>query len=126
MLPHWTAVGKAIMAQMGEEEVRSILSRTGMPRSTATTITDPDLFVARLEETQARTYAVDEGENEEGVRCFATAVPSDTSRLAISVSGRAGRMTASLLERAVPLLHDACRAIAKELDQPRSVVRAET
>jgi DNA-binding IclR family transcriptional regulator len=36
--------------------------------------------------------------------------------LAISVSGPAGRMSDALLQRAVPLLRDACNAIAKELD----------
>ncbi len=116
VLPHWTAVGKAILAQMSDDDVRSILARTGMPRSTATTITDPDLFIAHLHEIRVRMYAVDEGENEEGVRCVASAVPSDTGRLAISVSGPAGRMSHDLLQRAVPLLHDACNAIAKELD----------
>ena len=115
VLPHSTAVGKAMMAEMGEDEVRAILSRTGMPRSTETTITDPDTFVTQLAEIREQHYAVDEGEYEEGVRCFAAAVPTDASRLAVSVSGPAGRVSEELLTRAVPLLLDACRAIAKEL-----------
>lgn len=114
-LPHYTAVGKAIMAELDEEEVRRILSRNGMPRRTATTITDPDAFVAQLAVIRERKYAVDEGENEEGVRCVAAAVPSDSSRLAISVSGPAGRMTEGLLKEAVPLLKEACAAFAKDL-----------
>lgn len=116
VLPHCTAVGKAIMAEMAEEEVRRILSRTGMPRSTASTITEPDTLVAQLAEIRDRKYAVDEGENEEGVRCVAAAVPIDTWRLAISVSGPAGRMTDEALKDAVPLLKDACAALAKDLD----------
>ena len=36
---------------------------------------------------------MDEGEQELGVRCVAVAVPDAPSRLAISVSGPAGRMT---------------------------------
>lgn len=115
VLPHCTAVGKAIMAGMDEDEVRRILARTGMPRSTATTIIDPDAFIAQLAEIRDRTYAVDEGENEEGVRCVAAVVPSDASRLAISVSGPAGRMTEELLKEAIPLLKDACTAFAKDL-----------
>lgn len=115
VLPHSTAVGKAIMSEMGEDEVRAILARTGMPRSTGTTITDPDAFVAELAEIREKHYAVDEGENEEGVRCFAAVVPTDASRMAVSVSGPAGRMSEQLLARTLPLLHDACRAIAREL-----------
>lgn len=115
VLLHDTALGKAIMAEMDEEEARRLLSRAGMPRSTATTITDPDTLVAQLAEIRDRKYAVDEGESEEGVRCVATAVPTDTSRLAISVTGPAGRMTEELLKQAVPLLQDACKALAKDL-----------
>lgn len=114
--PHSTAVGKAIMAHMPEAEVRSILVRTGMPRSTATTITDPDVFIDQLTRARELGYALDEGEREEGVRCIASAVPTDTSRLAISVSGPEGRMSNDLLDRAVPLLLDACSELAKRLD----------
>lgn len=116
VLPHYTAVGKVIMAEMDEGEVRRILSLNGMPRRTAATLTDPDSFVAQLAVIRDRKYAVDEGENEEGVRCVATAVPVDTSRMAISVSGPAGRMTEKLLKKAVPLLNDVCAAFAKDLD----------
>ena len=45
VLPHCTAVGKAIMAEMPQDEVRRILEQTGMPRSTEHTLTDPDLFL---------------------------------------------------------------------------------
>ena len=114
--PHSTAVGKAIMADMSEAEVRSILARSGMPRSTSTTITDPDVFIARLAQVRELGYAVDEGEREEGVRCVAAAVPSDTSRLAISMSGPEGRMSDEVLERAVPLVKAACSGLAERLD----------
>lgn len=115
VLPHCTGVGKAIMAEMDEDEVRRIVSRTGMPRSTASTITDPDALVAELAEIRDRKYAVDEGEYEEAVRCIAVAVPTDASRLAMSVSGPAGRMTDELVKKAVPLLKDACAELAKDL-----------
>lgn len=114
--PHCTAVGKAMMARMPEPEVRAILERTGMPSSTAATITDPDRFVAELEQVRRRGYALDDGEQEEGIRCVATAVPLDAPRLAISFSGPTGRISDDLLRRAVPLLHDACAALACELD----------
>jgi len=116
VLPHCTAVGKAVMAEMDAQEVRDILRRTGMPRHTENTITDPDEFARQLEWSAEHGYAMDEGEQEVGVRCVAVAVPDAPSRLAISISGPAGRMTEELVERAVPLLHRAGKELSAELD----------
>src|ERR1700712_253314 len=48
VLPHCTAVGKAIMAHQPPAEVRELLQRTGMPRHTEHTITDPEEFLRQL------------------------------------------------------------------------------
>jgi IclR family transcriptional regulator, acetate operon repressor len=115
VLPHCTAVGKAILAQLPESEVRDLLHRTGMPRHTDNTITTPDDFTAQLHKAEEHGYATDEGEQEVGVRCVAVAVPDAPSRLAISISGPAGRMTEDLVERAVPLLTQAAKALSDDL-----------
>jgi IclR family acetate operon transcriptional repressor len=115
VLPHCTAVGKAIMAGMPADDVREILKRTGMPHHTDTTITDPEVFAKELAVAAERGYAVDEGEQEAGVRCVAVVVPDAPTRLAISVSGPAGRMTDALVERAVPLLVEAGRGLSADL-----------
>ncbi|TNM38497.1 IclR family transcriptional regulator [Nocardioides albidus] len=113
--PHCTAVGKAIMAHMEPQQVRDLLRRTGMPRHTSTTITEPDAFLAQLDWAAEHGYALDEGEQEEGVRCVAVTVPGFASRLAISVSGPTGRMSDELIDRAVPLLTDAGKQLADDL-----------
>ncbi len=113
--PHCTAVGKAIMATMPIDEVREILKRSGMPRHTDTTITDPEEFIGQLAFSAQHGYAVDEGEQETGVRCVAVAIPENASRLALSVSGPAGRVTDDLIERAVPLLTNAGKALSADL-----------
>lgn len=115
VLPHCTAVGKAIMSQMPVDEVRAILQRSGTPRKTETTITDVDEFIAQLASAAEGGYAVDEGEQETGVRCVAVAVPDAPSRLALSVSGPAGRMTEDLMHQAVPMLKDAAAALSRDL-----------
>lgn len=115
VLPHCTAVGKAILAEMPADAVRKILERTGMPHHTDSTITDPDVFARELATAAERGYAVDEGEQEAGVRCVAVTVPDAPGRLAISVSGPQGRMTDALVERAVPALHAAARELAADL-----------
>ncbi len=115
VLPHCTAVGKAILAGQPEHQVRELLERTGMPRHTENTVTDADEFVRQLDKAAEEGFAMDEGEQEMGVRCVAVVVPDAPSKLAMSVSGPAGRVTEELVERAVPLLKRAGEALSADL-----------
>jgi IclR family acetate operon transcriptional repressor len=115
VLPHSTAVGKAMMANMDPAAVKEILGRTGMPRHTPNTLTDPHAFADELDRTREQGYALDEGEQEIGVRCVAVAVPDAPARLALSVSGPVARMTDDLIVRAAPLLHKAAAGLARDL-----------
>jgi IclR family acetate operon transcriptional repressor len=101
---HCTAVGKALLAQLPPGQARALLDREGMPAFTPTTITDPDLLLAHLEVIRKQGYAVDEGEQEVGVRCFAVAVPDAPAALAVSASGPQTRMTDDAAARIVPAL----------------------
>ena len=112
---HSTGVGKAILSLLPDEEVRALVARAGMPAQTPHTITDPDEFITALHRTRRDGYAMDEGEQEIGVRCVAFPVAGATSRMAVSVSGPAGRMTPALVERAIPLLSKASETLAAEL-----------
>ena len=114
--PHCTAVGKALLAATrSDEEVRALLGRTGLPRHTPHTVIDPDELLAQLAGCATRGYALDEGEQEVGVRCVAVDVPGSALPLAISVSGPAPRMTDELLAHAVPVLRDVAARLAAEL-----------
>ena len=113
--PHCTAVGKALLATSADEEVRALLRRTGLPRRTPHTLTVAEDFLAELGHVRARGYAVDEEEQEVGVRCVAVALPAGALRLAVSVSGPAPRMTDDLLAEAVPILHASADRLAADL-----------
>lgn len=115
VMPHCTAVGKALMATLPRETVQDILRRTGMPRQTEHTITDPDVFAEQLAWSAEHGYAIDDGEQEVGVRCVAVAVPDAPTKLAMSISGPAPRMTDQVMERAVPLLVRAGAALSRDL-----------
>jgi IclR family acetate operon transcriptional repressor len=115
VLPHSTGVGKAVMAEMDPDEVNAILARTGMPARTEHTITEPAEFAAELARTRERGYALDEGEQEVGVRCVAVAVPDAPQRLALSVSGPLPRMTDDFIERASGPLREVARMISAEM-----------
>ncbi len=113
--PHCTAVGKALLADVPDDEVRALLNRTGMAAHTEHTITDQAAFLEQLAWVREHGYATDDGEQELGVRCVATAIPEAPSRVAFSISGPAPRMNEQLVERAVPLLTDAAKALSAEL-----------
>jgi IclR family acetate operon transcriptional repressor len=115
VLPHATAVGKALLALLPAAEARALLERGGMPAFTPTTVTDPDLLLAQLEVARQQGYAVDEGEQEVGVRCFAVAVPGAPAALAVSASGPAARMTDDAEARIVPALTEIAAEISRTI-----------
>jgi IclR family transcriptional regulator, acetate operon repressor len=115
VLPHCTAVGKAVLAEMERDDVEDLLRRTGMPKHTENTITDLHLFLRTLDRSEQQGYAVDDGEQEVGVRCVAVAVPGLPTPMAVSVSGPAPRMTDDLVTRAVPLITEVTAALSKAL-----------
>jgi IclR family acetate operon transcriptional repressor len=112
---HCTGVGKVLMAGLPEEDVRELLARVGMPAQTPRTMTDPEVLVAQLAEIRLSGYAVDDGEQEAGVRCVAVPVPGGAPFAAISVSGPGGRLTTEAVPRVVPLLRVAAAALAADL-----------
>jgi IclR family acetate operon transcriptional repressor len=112
---HSTGVGKALLAQKSDEAVTAILRRTGMPARTAQTLTDPAALLAELALIRERGYAVDDGEQEIGVRCIATIVPGAPAPTAISVSGPAARITDDLVAEAAPLLRQVAAALSHDL-----------
>jgi IclR family acetate operon transcriptional repressor len=112
---HCTGVGKALLAGLPEDEARQLLARVGMPAQTPHTLTDAEVLVAQLAQIRSAGYAVDDGEQEAGVRCVAVPVPGGAPFAAISVSGPGGRLTADAVPRVVPLLRVAATALAEDL-----------
>ncbi len=91
---HCSGAGKAMLAFMPDESRAKIIAHHGLPRETATTITDLAGLDSALRQIRARGYAVDDGENAEGIRCVAAPVLNETGvpAAAISVSGPAARI----------------------------------
>jgi IclR family transcriptional regulator, acetate operon repressor len=112
---HCTGVGKVLLAGLTDEDAHGLLARAGMTAQTPRTVTDASVLVAQLADIRLAGYAVDDGEQEEGVRCVAVPVPGRVPFAAISVSGPEGRLTTEAVPRAVPLLRAAAAALAKDL-----------
>ncbi|MBW1600606.1 IclR family transcriptional regulator [Streptomyces sp. JJ66] len=115
VLPHSTGVGKALLAGHDPQEVRALLARTGMPAATERTIVTPEGFLQALELTRERGFALDDNEQEVGVRCIAVPVPDSPTAAAISISGPAGRVTDAATDKIVPLLQEVARELSAAL-----------
>ncbi|MGN7860760.1 IclR family transcriptional regulator [Microbacterium sp. 22303] len=103
---HSTSVGKAILAQLDDDQVREIIARAGMPHSTPRSLETIDALLADLALSRERGYAVDDGEHEVGVRCFAMAVPNMPVLTAVSISGPMSRVGEDFAEQAIPVLRE--------------------
>jgi IclR family acetate operon transcriptional repressor len=68
-LPHNSAAGKAILADLDEGVVRKVAEETGLPRRTPHTITDIDTLLADLALVRSRGFALDDEEDDPGVLC---------------------------------------------------------
>ena len=90
-----TALGKAILAYLPENEVDQILAASRMEARTRNTITNVLTLKRELERIRDRGYAVDDEEIEDGVRCIAAPIldAGNRSVAAVSVSGPSSRIT---------------------------------
>jgi len=111
VMPHCTGVGKAILSQLSDEQVLALLERTGMPARTEHTLTSPQAMLTALAEARQNGYALDDGEQELGVRCIAVPVLNLPFHAAVSVSGPSSRIT----RKAVPAMAPDLQAVAAEV-----------
>ena len=111
VMPHCTGVGKAILSTLPDPDVRALLGRTGMPPRTEHTITSPDVMVAALGTVRKQGYAVDDGEQELGVRCVAVPIRGLPFRAALSVSGPSSRVTVEQVPRIAPDIQAAANRV---------------
>lgn len=115
---HATAVGKAVMATMSPEAVTQTLARATMAPQTERTITSIDRMQSELERVRELGYALDDGEQEVGVRCYAVAVPDSPAGAAISISGPEARMARIATGEVIPLMQRLARELGTELSSP--------
>lgn len=112
---HSTAVGKALLAGLPPETVTQLVARGGMRPQTDRTITSPERLTEELRTIHEQGYAIDDGEQELGVRCIAVPVPDAPAAAAISISGPEARMSQLAVSDVVPLLQRAAADLAKDL-----------
>jgi len=71
---HCTSIGKAILAALPPEEAESLLSSADLEQRTPHSITSLPALREELAAVRQRGFAIDNEENEEGVRCVGAAI----------------------------------------------------
>jgi IclR family KDG regulon transcriptional repressor len=83
---HCTALGKAILSGMPRKEIEGLVVHHGLLAATPNSITDPVQFFQEMDRVRGQGFAVDNEENEIGVRCVAAPIFDHIGRPVAAVS----------------------------------------
>lgn len=116
---HSTGVGKAILATLDDDRVRTIIENHGLPAATERSITDESELFSELEAIREEGFAYDREESVAGMACVARPLSISGSRpAAISITGPVSRVTApETNERFRTLLEQASNVVELNLSE---------
>jgi len=97
---HCSAVGKVLLAALPEAKLLELIGSKGLPRKTQNTITDLGKLKEHLSLIRKRGYALDNEENERGIRCVGAPIRDQRGTViaAISISVPVLRVPKQVLE----------------------------
>lgn len=112
-----TGVGKAILAQMKDSEIREVWKQSEIQPFTPHTIITPEQLMQEIELVRRQGYALDNEENELGVRCIAASVTDFYGRAtnAFSISAPVSRMSDERVRELSEYVLQTKRALSQEL-----------
>lgn len=112
---HTNAAGKAILAQMSEDEIEELIDVYGLHAKTEHTITDKKELLQDIDRIQERGYSTNEQERTPGLRAVGVPIraPNDFFNSSISISGPANRMKGERFSEEIP---DLLRGTANEIE----------
>ena len=114
---HSTAMGKALLAFLPVEEQTPLVESLALVPCTPATVTERAILYEELSIIRKQGFAIDNEENEVGVRCVGAPIFDHTGHAfaGISISGPAYRISVSQLETISHSLIEAARAISAHL-----------
>ena len=122
---HASALGKAMLSLMPEDERRALLERIGTPKLMKNTLSSRTALEADLAKTRERGYAVDLQESEEDLTCFAAPIAGREGEplFAISISFVAFRVDETDYDAIGGAVRDAAAELRKRLglEQPVAI-----
>lgn len=99
---HSTGLGKAILANLPSERVNDVIDMHGLEAKTENTITDREELERELAEVRDNGYAIDDEENNAGLRCVAAPIVDGWFVGAVSVVGPSSRIEGKRFEEELP------------------------
>lgn len=98
--PHSCAVGKVLLADFSDEALESFLKGRNLVKRTENTMTDVVQLKEHLKQVKKQGYALDDEENERGIRCVAAPIRNEVGKAvaAISISGPAFQITKKVIQ----------------------------
>ena len=117
---HITAVGKIFLAADGPEKCHDYAKRTGLPKFTDNTLTDPAGLLKEIERALQYGYAFDHEEAEKGVSCVGAGIFGDGGRLVagLSVSAPSERFNKAWAAQVKQTAEQISHAIGNHADRP--------
>jgi len=114
---HSTSLGKVILAHLPEERVREIIEQKGLPKKGKNTITNPDDLIEHLKKVKEQGYAVDDEEQEAGIRCIAGPVFNHRGEIvsSFSISAPITRMDKERLDNLSELIVEYSKKMSRSL-----------
>lgn len=123
-----TGMGKAILAFQSDEQILDYWNHVEHQSYTAHTIVRKEAFLRELRQVRRQGYALDNEENELGVRCVAAAIPDwhGGASYALSISAPISRMTDERIDALAPQLLEVRSEIASALGADEAKLSAGT
>ena len=114
-----SGVGKAILADMDDDQIRQIWEQSELHTYTANTVTDYNTFLEVIGAIRNNGYSMDNEEMEIGVRCIAVSLGCVHHKLpyAISISAPKDRMKDKQITQYKKLLLNTKKQLLAELGQ---------
>ncbi len=114
---HTTAIGKALVAHMPDEEIIEILKVRGMEKKTKRSITSRQKYLAEMRKVREYGFAVDNEENSDGVRCIAAPIfdSKGSAVAAVGTSSTILQIDEANMPKYVELIKESAVKISQQL-----------
>jgi IclR family transcriptional regulator, KDG regulon repressor len=114
---HSTAIGKVLLAYQPLNEIELLLKDYEFQYQTNSTIMNEDIFRKEIGKVKQQGFAVDDQENEQGVRCAAVPIFNGKGHVlaAISISTLISRVNDEEMNNFVHLLKTSCNELSEQM-----------
>jgi DNA-binding IclR family transcriptional regulator len=114
---HCTSLGKCLTAHLPEDQLERFIDGRRLLRHNENTIVSPALLRRELARTRALGYAVDDEEEEIGIRCIGAPILNWQGNIAaaVSITGSTSRIHSDTLDSIAGRVKQAALAISREL-----------